>query len=141
LPAQALFDAYNASPESVMALLEYFLSPVIKGKKILILGDFLELGSYLESFQKRVASQLSESEVSLIWFIGSQADSFAQALKEADCSAELYFSKQFDAGIAAQILSGLDSSFSLAFKASRKMQMEKVLEYFKPVELFTWQAY
>ena len=138
--AQALFDAYNASPESVMALLEYFLSPVIKGKKILILGDFLELGSYLESVQKKIASKLSESEVSLIWFMGSQADSFAQALKEVDCSAELYFSKQFDAGIAAQILSMLDSSFSLAFKASRKMQMEKVLEYFKPVELFTWQA-
>ncbi len=138
--AQALFDAYNASPESVMALLEYFLSPVIKGKKILILGDFLELGSYLKSFQKKVASKLSMSDISLIWFIGSQADSFAQALKEADCSAEFYFSEQFDSGIAKKIRSRLDPSASLAFKASRKMQMEKVLEYFEPVETFTWSA-
>ena len=136
--AQALFDAYNASPESVMALLEYFLSPMIKGKKILILGDFLELGSYLESFQKKVASKLFESEVSLIWFIGSQSDSFAQALKEANYTAEFHFSRQFDSSVAEKILSMLDSSVSLAFKASRKMQMEKVLEYFKPVELFTW---
>ena len=138
--AQALFDAYNASPESVMALLEYFLSSVIKEKKILILGDFLELGSYLESFQKQVASKLSESEVFLVWFIGSQADSFAQALKKANCSAKLYFSKCFDPDIAEDILSMLNPSFSLAFKASRKMQMEKVLMHFQPVKFFTWPA-
>ena len=128
------------APESVIALLEYFLSPVIKEEKVLILGDFLELGSYLESFQKKVALKLSESEVSLVWFIGSQADSFAQALKEVNCSARLYFSKCFDPAIAEEILSILGPSVSLAFKASRKMQMEKVLMHFQPVEFFTWPA-
>lgn len=138
--AQALFDAYNASPESVIALLDYFLSPIIQGRKILILGDFLELGSYLESFQKKIVSKLSGSEISLIWFIGSQADSFAQVLKEANCSVKFYFSKCFDPAIAHEILSMLEPSVSLAFKASRKMQLEKVLEYFRPVEHFTWSA-
>ena len=129
--AQALFDAYNASPESVMALLDYFLSPVVTGKKFLILGDFLELGAYLECFQKKVAEKLAKSEVSLIWFIGTQADSFTKALKRAGYKAELYFSEHFAPQLAKKILSMLNPSVTLAFKASRKVQLENVLFYLK----------
>ena len=132
--AQALFDAYNASPESVMALLEHFLSPAVTGKKFLVLGDFLELGHYLKFFQKKVAEKLAKSEVSLIWFIGAQADSFARALKEAGVSTEFYFSEHFDSALAKKILSMLNPSTTVAFKASRKMQLEKVLIHFQPLD-------
>ena len=127
--AQVLFDAYNASPESVRALLDYFLSPVVSGKKILILGDFLELGTYLTPFQKELAEKLANSEVALIWFIGTQADSFTRALKKAGYTAELYSSKHFASQLAKKILSMLNPSVTLAFKASRKAQLEKVLFY------------
>ena len=132
--AQALFDAYNASPESVMALLDHFLSSYVEGDKILILGDFLELGDYLETFQKKVAKKIVENKVSLIWFIGDQSDSFALALKEAGYSAGLYFSRYFEPTLAKKILSMLNPSITLAFKASRKVQLEKVLAYFKPLD-------
>ncbi len=131
--AQALFDAYNASPESVMALLEYFLSPVVEGKKILILGDFLELGSYLEVLQNKIAKKLAENDLYLVWFIGSQAESFKKALKSVGCSVEFYCSQEVDSAIAKKILSQLDSSTALAFKASRRMQLEKVLQIFNPL--------
>ncbi len=130
--AWALFDAYNASPESVMALLEYFLSPIVKGKKILILGDFLELGDYLEALQKKMARKLVESkDLCLIWFIGSQAESFAKALKLTGFSKEFYCSTQFDFAIAKKVFSHLSTSTVLAFKASRRAQLEKVLREFQ----------
>ena len=132
--ARALFDAYNASPESVIALLEYFLSPVVEGKKVVILGDFLELNSYLPVLQKQVAQKLTIAEVSIVWFIGSQAGSFKTALQNAGCKAECYFSAQFDCAVADKILSCLDPSFVLAFKASRRIGMENIIKHFHPKE-------
>ncbi|MDE0119259.1 MAG: UDP-N-acetylmuramoyl-tripeptide--D-alanyl-D-alanine ligase [Bdellovibrionales bacterium] len=130
--AQALFDAYNASYESVMALLDYFLSPAIKAEKILILGDFMELGAYLRKLQMDVAHKLVQSPVTLIWLIGDQASSFEKILKEQDYKAEVYCSKNFDLAIVKKILPLLSPSTVVAFKASRKMQMEKVLTHFQP---------
>ncbi len=132
--ACALFDAYNAGPESIMAFLDYFLSPVVKGKKILILSDFLEIGNYLKTVQKNIAVKLTQKPVSLIWLIGSQAGSLAKALKTAGCQTEIYLSEQCDPAVIKKILSLLDASTVLAFKASRRMQMENVLSHFKPLD-------
>lgn len=137
--AQALFDAYNSSPESVMALLDHFLSPIIKQKKFLILGDFLELGSeFLEVFQQKVAMRLAQNDVSLIWFIGAQANSFSQALKAAGVVGEFYFSKNVDnvnSELVNKIVSMLNPSIVVGFKASRKCQLEKILMNFQPVDI------
>ncbi len=130
--AQALFDAYNASYESVMALLDYFLSPPIKEEKVLILGDFMELGTYLKKLQVDVAHRLAHSDITLIWLIGDQAHSFETILKEQGYRAEVYCSKNFDPAIVKKILPLLNPSTVVAFKASRKMQMEKILTHFQP---------
>ena len=139
--AQALFDAYNASPESVTALLTHFLSPIVKGRKILILGDFLELNSHLPAFQKQWIQILVNSSVELLWFIGEQAETFGALLKESGFKAKLYLSKDTDPLLAKEIRDQLDDSSVLAFKASRKIHLEKILAYFKPLmnnnELFT----
>jgi len=138
--AHALFDGYNASPESVLALVDHLLSPAIKGEKILILGDFLELGSYLESFHKKLITKLVEKNLDLLWLIGAQAEFFKEKLKEIDQygrwqkKTTCYFSKHFEPTLAKKILSMLNPSVTLAFKASRAMQMEKVLAYFQPLE-------
>ncbi len=186
--ARALFDGYNASPESVMGMLEHFLSPVVRGKKVLILGDFLELGSFLQKWHQDLAKVLCQFQsqadeacgLHLVWFIGSQAELFAKALAKAgwqkvcessflpkDLSKALlksktgfvpdasmpdadmsgrgkaeayvlalprvYLSKKADIELADKIHSMLDKSFVLAFKASRKVQMENVLQLFQPV--------
>ncbi len=143
--AKALFDAYNAGPESVMALLDYFFSSVVCGKKILILGDFLELGFYLETFYRQLAIRLKNyqqnclktQELVGIWFIGSQEDLFKKALLNAGfCLSKtwVYFSKKDNPAIAEKICCILDPSFVLALKASRKMRLEKTLLHFQPVD-------
>ena len=168
--ARVLFDAYNASAESVMALLDHFLSSVVKGQRILILGDFLEMGSYLEPFHQQLAERLCRYQVEkdsylrlrMIWFIGSQAKLFGKSMEGTDWlkqnivsgsevkykwneevkklkqntvdSVPVYLSESDDLYLADKILSVLDPSFVLAFKASRKMRMEKILEQWQPVD-------
>ena len=134
--AEALFDGYNASPESVMALLQHFLSPAIRGKKVLILGDFLELGDFLTPFQKKVASSIAKKkEVQLIWLIGEQADSLAETLKQEACLADIYVNKGFNKKRALHIRACIKKTDVLAFKGSRKSQLEKVLKHFEPLTL------
>jgi len=138
--AKALFDAYNASPESVMGMLDHFLSKAVMGKKLLILGDFLELGDYLAEFHQKLAHKLcnpatQHSHLHTIWFIGSQAQVFRQNMEKLNPGTiKLYFSEHDDPKLAKKILSVLDPSFIIALKASRKMQMEKTLSHFQPVD-------
>ncbi len=135
---EALFDAYNASPESVMALLDHFLSSAVWGKKILVLGDFLELGALLEEVQQKVAEKVAKSEVGACWLIGEQADSLASGMKRAGCSAHIYTSHRFDPATVPPFMSGWDSSVVLAFKGSRKSRLERVLKHFQPLSLPTF---
>ena len=136
--AEVLFDGYNASPESVMALLRHFLSPVVHGKKVLILGDFLELGDFLAGFQKTVAEFLAKNPVQVVWIIGDQAPSLATALKQAGYSAVIYSNNCFDLKRARHIKSFLNAEYVMAFKGSRKSQLEKVLKCFEPLSLPTF---
>ncbi len=125
---EVLFDAYNGSPESVKALLSYFLSPVVvKKKKALILGDFLELGNFLPLFQKQIARVLSTCPVECLWLIGSQAQSLGRLLKNMGFKGKLYLSLDKDPYVADKFFSALDNTYALALKASRKMKLEEIL--------------
>lgn len=133
--AKVLFDAYNASPESTIALMDHFLSQEVTGEKALILGDFMELGSYLPNFYQTLAQKLTEVQkaLSFICFIGEQREMFKEALSRSGCQTELILSENFDHQLAQKIMSMLNPSSVLAFKASRKVQLEKFLMYFEPI--------
>ena len=135
--AKAFFDAYNAGPESTEAFLAYILSPTVQGKKILILGDFLELGEYLKPFQQTIALKLAKNPVHLIWCMGSQAEDFAKIFKSVGGSTPFYSSAGMDKDIVKKITSLLDSSTLLAFKAGRKLRLEAVLACFQPIDFPT----
>ena len=51
-------DCYNASLESIIAGLEYLKN--IKNKKIIILGDILELGKYSKKIHKKINKELNK---------------------------------------------------------------------------------
>ena len=132
--ARALFDAYNGSPESVTALLDYFLSPLVKGKKILILGDLLELGSYLPGLQKQWSKTLSQNPLDTLWLIGKQSHALGRLLKTKNFKGTLHISENKSPEVCRQILKELKPSCVLALKASRKMQLETVLHSLQPLD-------
>src|SRR5699024_9915190 len=54
-----LNDAYNASPTSIGAVLQYFSQVKSAGEKIVVLGDVLELGSLSKELHESLASSIS----------------------------------------------------------------------------------
>ncbi|MEC6749218.1 UDP-N-acetylmuramoyl-tripeptide--D-alanyl-D-alanine ligase [Marinilactibacillus sp. XAAS-LB27] len=80
--AQLLNDAYNASPSSMKAVLNYFSNIEAKGQKIVVLGDILELGSLSESLHKSVAESINAEAIDQLVLYGDEMGVVYEQVKE-----------------------------------------------------------
>lgn len=81
--AQLLNDAYNASPSSMKAVLRYFSSIESSGKKIVVLGDVLELGALSEELHKSIAEAIDPKAIDQLILYGTEMSVVYETVKEA----------------------------------------------------------
>ena len=74
-------DAYNASPLSMSAAIET-LGTVARGRKVVVLGDMLELGSFAIEAHRRIGKQLAQDGVQVVITVGELAEHIASAALE-----------------------------------------------------------
>ncbi|RFP39376.1 UDP-N-acetylmuramoyl-tripeptide--D-alanyl-D-alanine ligase, partial [Klebsiella oxytoca] len=77
-----LNDAYNASPSSMKAVLEYFSTISIKGKKIVVLGDILELGDLSKELHQSLSSSLLKEPFDFVVLYGNQMKYLYESLED-----------------------------------------------------------
>jgi len=77
--ALILDDTYNATPESMLAALD--LLNEIKGQKIAVLGDMLELGQYEQDGHERVGRRAAEV-VNYLIAVGPRSKTIAETAKQ-----------------------------------------------------------
>ncbi|MFL2110717.1 UDP-N-acetylmuramoyl-tripeptide--D-alanyl-D-alanine ligase [Marinilactibacillus psychrotolerans] len=70
--SQLLNDAYNASPSSMKAVLNYFATIETNGKKIVVLGDILELGELSEELHRDVAASIDAASIDYLILYGEK---------------------------------------------------------------------
>ncbi|MER2063863.1 MAG: cyanophycin synthetase, partial [Alkalibacterium sp.] len=73
-----LNDAYNASPSSVRAVLNYFKGIEVPGRKIVVLGDILELGEQAEMMHRELHTAIDPDSIDELVLYGN----FMKALYE-----------------------------------------------------------
>ena len=124
-------DSYNSNPVSFRAALETLKSFKTRGKKGVVFGDMLELGSQAEAFHREAGSLLSQLMFDFVIATGPLANFAAQeALKNGVNSSSVYMAS--DSAEAGKICRGLVAAGDMVLvKGSRAMKMEKVFEYFK----------
>lgn len=117
-------DSYNASPASSLAALS--LLAELTGRKIAVLGDMLELGSYQQEGHRKVGRRAAEVVDKLVTVgelgaaIGQEA--IALGMEEAD----VFFAE--DNKRAVDLLSGLlEPGDIVLIKGSRAMHMEDIV--------------
>jgi len=126
-------DSYNASLLAMEAGLEslkiFENNPPAgrHGRKVLALGDMLEIGEYAQEAHERIGRKAA-GIADLIFVVGNRAKFISEAAKKEGFPADKIF--EFDtadqAGLAMQKeLKGGDIVF---IKGSRAMKMEKVVE-------------
>jgi len=132
-----LDDAYNANPTSVTAALEVLASysttdnvgRIVKGRRIAILGDMLELGPDEMAMHAAIATDASMEKIELVLAVGNRMRAMFDALPEGkrgtwcETSQELaaQISNIIDAGDVVLVKGSLGSKMALIVDAIRKL--------------------
>ncbi|HMN69220.1 MAG TPA: UDP-N-acetylmuramoyl-tripeptide--D-alanyl-D-alanine ligase [Bdellovibrionales bacterium] len=125
---RVLFDAYNANPDSVHALIKNLYEMEIEGRKFLILGDMRELGEFSEAAHEEIGEKAAAIPFEAVWFIGAFAKSFWKGFEKCRPAPLPFSSAQVEAGIAKKFLDLLRAGDLVAIKGSRGMELEHVLD-------------
>ncbi|MEP7168149.1 MAG: cyanophycin synthetase, partial [Bacteroidota bacterium] len=116
-----ILDYYNANPSSMEAALNNFAGN-FDGKKIVILGDMLELGDESEKEHLNIILLVKKLNFSDTIFVGKNFGRFSKEINakffETSDEAKKFISEQ----------NFLNASFLI--KGSRGLKMEKVMEGF-----------
>jgi UDP-N-acetylmuramoyl-tripeptide--D-alanyl-D-alanine ligase len=123
-----VFDAYNANPASMEAAIRAFLDLTKEhNKKVLILGDMLELGPKAKTYH----SQLGRFVASLrlkTYAIGDLAPWVLQGAKELDPSSKVYaFPKGALEDLFSALTAELTQGVALLIKGSRANKLEDLM--------------
>lgn len=144
-----LFDAYNASPESVMSLLENLQemdSQKPKRKIFALFGDMMELGDQSELFHYKWGKKARLVNFNGIWFVGSYFKSFQEGFSKSPPSSHTFpkppsfFSKsysQHDREKRTAFFKRIKRGDLLVVKGSRAMKLERILKEEYPLESFS----
>ena len=127
--AHVINDAYNANPESVRAVLNVFGNIKSPGRKVVVLGDMLELGDFAKSLHRSIGTAVAKSNPDFLYLVGPMSGRYisAGALCAGFSQNNIFcFNDAFSAG---RKLAGLLQKDDLVLlKASRGMHLEEVLD-------------
>lgn len=74
-------DYYNANYDSMKAALEY-LGSLQEKRKIAVLGDMLELGSYSKELHEKVGEEVVKNKIDILITVGEEAKQIARMAEE-----------------------------------------------------------
>ncbi len=121
-------DAYNANPASVAVAIKTFTDYPARGRKLIILGDMLELGKRTRELHRRTGARLAKAGFDLVVAVGDRAGDYVEgALRKGVESSTL---QSYDSlGKALSSLPALvRKGDSILVKGSRGMGLERVVE-------------
>lgn len=123
-------DAYNASPTSMKASIEVVEGLEEYQKKILILGDILELGLDYEKYYQDISEKINEMKtIDEVYTYGKTSELITDYLEiNSTIKSEHYSEKRF---LVKKLENSLLKDTLIFFKASRGIKLEEVIEQLK----------
>lgn len=120
-------DAYNNNPTSATAALHTLkeISAQSGGRKIVVMGDMAELGSFTEPEHKRIGELIGRLGFSVLYTFGTRSQVMAESARTAGIPVVKHFDQK-------PILSGeltdlIKAGDTILVKGSRVMAMEEVV--------------
>ncbi len=115
-------DCYNANPISMKYAIDSLSQMQIKGRRIAVLGDMLELGGSSEAYHKQIGKHARESGIKHLFAFGKYAASIAEAFGEGG----RYFSDKSE--LLKELMNLIEKGDLVLLKASRDMALEEIAE-------------
>ena len=116
-------DCYNASPDSQAAALAV-LGGMNAKRKIAVIGDMLELGSYSATAHASVGKKAVENKIDVLFTYGERS---LETAKAAMGGVETVKSFNDKSDLSNELCAMLSEGDAILFKASRGMKLEDVI--------------
>ena len=116
-------DSYNANPSSVAAAIKLLAN--YQGKKILVLGDMLELADRAEELHRHIGNVAKDHQLDALYGYGPLSDFACQAFRDKG----LHFADQ--ASLIESLRAELGAGTTVLVKGSKSMKMWQVVEAIK----------
>ncbi|RID81601.1 UDP-N-acetylmuramoyl-tripeptide--D-alanyl-D-alanine ligase [Peribacillus asahii] len=120
-------DAYNASPTSMKAAIELIEGLSGFERKILVLGDMLELGLQEQDFHLKIGQHISKDEIDEVFTYGPLAEHIARGARET-FEENRVFSFQDKQQLIQELKRHTQANDLILVKASRGMRLEEVVQ-------------
>jgi UDP-N-acetylmuramoyl-tripeptide--D-alanyl-D-alanine ligase len=120
-----LNDAYNSSPTSAKAAIRSLAKLPVKGRRIAVLGEMLELGEQGESEHVALGELAAAEGIDLLIAVGDRADQLANGAKKG--RIEVISAADAD-DAARRVIEELRAGDAVLVKASRAVGLELVAE-------------
>jgi UDP-N-acetylmuramoyl-tripeptide--D-alanyl-D-alanine ligase len=117
-------DTYNSNLESCSAAIDYLKAFSGKGRKIVVLGDMLELGKASEEQHIALGYKCSSSNLDAIFTLGENAFFIKKSI--TGIQKNHHFEVRQD--LIDSLKLELKDNDTILFKGSRGMKMEKIIE-------------
>ncbi len=121
-------DCYNASPDSIKAAMSVLTSLKCTGRRIAVLGEMMELGSYGPEGHFQCGEWADKCGVDMLWAVGGENAACyikGAAKLSAEGGTRLFADKE---SLAKALIDEVEEGDAVLFKASRSVQLEQVIE-------------
>lgn len=120
-------DCYNANYDSMKAALD-FLGTNKNNRKIAILGDMLELGSFSEELHQKVGSEVSKNKIDILITVGNCAKSISYSAKECGMEEKNIFDCKNNIEAINKIKTIMKENDVILVKASNGMKFKEIVD-------------
>lgn len=127
-PWTVIDDTYNANPTSCRAACEMLGAWQIPGKRILVLGDMLDLGEKSAFYHEELGEIAAKSGIEILLTLGQQGDSIQKGVRKVGDSIMEVASFTCHQDLIVNLHHRLRDNDVVLIKGSRGMRMERVLQ-------------
>ncbi len=126
-------ESYNSNPQALLSVLEDFAGWTWEGRKLVVLGDMLELGESAPEFHREAGRHLAALDIDLVLTVGKLALHILDGAVEAGMSSRRLFSAQDALKAATQLCKLAQDGDLVLVKASRGVGLDRMIRMLEGV--------
>ncbi|MDD5618254.1 MAG: cyanophycin synthetase, partial [Candidatus Omnitrophica bacterium] len=120
-------DTYNSNPLSLRNAIESLIECQTRGRRILAMGDMLELGGKAAELHSQIGSLVAEKPIDIFVTFGKLSKSAAETAKSKPNRKRDIFAFDSKKGLTDFLKSTIRAGDVLLIKGSRRLKMEDVV--------------
>lgn len=132
--AEMIFDAYNANPDSMAALLDNMKLVEVAGKKRGVFGQMRELGDQSADLHRELGERVGQVGFDSVYFIGSDEAAFRSGLEASGFQGTYLGKPDYTDEMGLHLAKSLGSQDLVVVKASRGTRLERFVHPCEPLD-------